>query len=51
MTPLKKQREQRRKKVVALYKRGFSHAEIGELMTPKITRQRVGAILKAEGVV
>ena len=51
MTPLKKQREQRRKKVVALYKRGFSHAEIGALMTPPISRQRVFAILKAEGVI
>lgn len=51
MTPLKKQREQRRKKVVALWRRGFSHAEIGNLMTPKITRQRVFSILKAEGVI
>lgn len=51
MTPLSKQREQRRKKIVALYKRGFSCAEIGELMTPKITRQRVHAVLRAEGVV
>ena len=51
MTPLKKQREQRRKKIVALWKRGFSHAEIGTLVTPPITRQRVFAILKAEGVI
>lgn len=51
MTPLKKQREQRRKKIVALWKRGFSHAEIGNLVTPPITRQRVFAILKAEGVI
>ena len=51
MTPLKKQREQRRKKVVALWRRGFSNAEIGALMTPPISRQRVFAILKAEGVI
>lgn len=51
MTPLKKQREQRRRKVVALHKRGFSHAEIGNLLVPKVTRQRVFAILKAEGAI
>ena len=51
MTPLKKQREQRRKKVVALWRRGFSHAEIGAMLTPPISRQRIFAILKAEGVV
>ena len=51
MIPLRKQREQRRKKIVALYKRGFSCAEIGALMTPPISRQRVFAILKAEGVI
>ena len=51
MIPLRKQREQRRKKIVALYKRGFSCAEIGALMTPKVTRQRVYAVLKAEGVI
>lgn len=51
MTPLKKQREQRRKKVVALWRRGFSHAEIGNLLTPKVSRQRIFAILRAEGVI
>lgn len=39
-----KLREQRRKKIVALYARGFSDIEIGELMTPKLTRQRVWQI-------
>lgn len=44
-----KQNEQRRKKVVALNKRGFSDREVGELMTPVISKQRVAQILKAEG--
>ena len=39
-----KLREQRRKKICALYSRGFSDAEIGDLMTPKLTRQRVWQI-------
>ena len=45
-----KQNEQRRKKVVALHKRGFSDREVGELVTPNISKQRVAQILKAEGV-
>jgi SOS response regulatory protein OraA/RecX len=39
-----KLREQRRKKIQALYRRGFSDSEIGDLMNPKLTRQRVWQI-------
>lgn len=42
--------EQRRKKVVALHHRKFSDREIGELMNPPISKQRVAQILKAEGI-
>ena len=45
-----KHNEQRRLKVVRLHSRGFSDREIGDLMTPKISKQRVAQILKAEGI-
>lgn len=40
--------EARRQMVVALRDRGYKMDEIGQMVTPKISRQRVYQILKAE---
>jgi hypothetical protein len=45
-----KAHEERRRKMVSLHKRGFSLREIGELMTPPISAQRVDQVLRKEGV-
>ena len=45
-----KAHEERRKKIVSLHTRGFSLREIGDLMTPRISGQRVAQVLKKEGV-
>lgn len=45
-----KAHEQRRKKIVALHNRGFSLREIGNLMDPPISGQRVAQVLRKEGV-
>jgi hypothetical protein len=44
-----KAHEQRRKKMVALRLRGFSLREIGDMMTPRISGQRVAQVLRKEG--
>ena len=51
-TPYHKEMERssrlRRERIASLVERGYSYAQIGEMMVPKISRQRVGQLVGKE---
>lgn len=45
-----RQRKARESRILRLVAKGYTYEQIGAMLTPKITRQRVGAIVAAAEV-